>query len=156
MPPTKSIRKTAEPTAGLCIWYIVESIHLFLGIIGCLFYPEIIQETYLLSPLKESDELTEMTHLLGTFYVLIFVLCLTGCLKWKKETKYQAEIRSTAMSSFYGSLFLLDIYRAWNQLDDFNLNHYLDVCIHLVAGLIWTYWLYRVTRPERVLVKKKR
>ena len=71
-----------------------------------------------------------MVHLLGTFYTLIFVLCL----KWRKETKHSAEIRSIAISAFYGALLLLDGYRAWNQLADFRFNHYLDVFIHVVAG----------------------
>jgi len=123
-------------------WYVVETIHFFLGFIGCVFFPNVVINSYSLFPTLPTNEKTyEFIHVLAMFYLSFTVMCYGAIYNLVMTTN-----ASLILSVFYGGLMVQDIIDILKIGYKSNPLRYMDTLIHLVFGFmnmyIYSYYLY--------------
>lgn len=113
-------------------WFIIESIHFFLGLIGCVFLPDTVMEAYSLFPKVDPDEKAyEMMHVVAMYYLSFVALSVVSIGSFETAFSF-----AHALVFFYGGLFVYDVYDVMKIGYQTNTGRYGDTAVHVIFGLI--------------------
>jgi hypothetical protein len=117
------------------MWFLIESVHFFLGFVGCLFFPDIVINAYTLFPMVRTREQTyEIIRVMAMFY---FSFMLLSMFSFISTDVCEIDILfSSTLVIFYYGLFFIDIHNIIKRGYEANKSRYLDTLIHIIFGTI--------------------